>query len=224
MFSNIKPRLLYQTFFILNIFGILVITYFKVSLEVISNLQLGLNITNPYKNFAAKFHIKQVLFDNYQPIANQVLVINTESEGKTNQSKYNQTEQIKMEEKHYYDGLNTKTFLERLKIQSKQNQNIYATTEKVKNFTNLAVLLDHSNKTFIPPDCSSWEIPSNWKSENNPLIKLDPKRFLYPGLLYGPNNQITGFKETIYLAIRLNRLVLNCCCYQKTKCKTLFYF
>ena len=219
VFSNIKSRLLYCIFFILILFGIVFMIYFEITLEVISNLQLGSNFTGRLKNFADKFNKKQVLFDNYQPITDQVLVISTKSVVKIKQS----TEQINTEKKTY-NGFNTNTLSETVKLQSKQNQNKYATTEKVKNFTTLIVLLDHSNKTFIPADCSLWEIPSNWKSENNPLIKLNPERFLYPGLMYGPNNQITGFKETIYLAIRLNRLVLNCCCYQKTKCKMLFCF
>ncbi|CAG5100503.1 Oidioi.mRNA.OKI2018_I69.XSR.g17028.t2.cds [Oikopleura dioica] len=41
-----------------------------------------------------------------------------------------------------------------------------------------------------------------------PEYNLDRSRFLVPILIWGPNNQIRGFIETIFLAIKLNRTLL----------------
>ena len=54
-------------------------------------------------------------------------------------------------------------------------------------------------------DCSMWKFPEHFEATYDPLIKLDRDLFLYPGLVGGPNNQIRGFYQSIYLAIRLNR-------------------
>ena len=59
----------------------------------------------------------------------------------------------------------------------------------------------------LKPNCSLWKIPSRLEIPEDPLIKLDPNVYLYPGLDGGPNNQIKGFYQAIYLAIRLNRFV-----------------
>ena len=39
-------------------------------------------------------------------------------------------------------------------------------------------------------------------------MPLDPNKFIMPVLPYGPNNQLRGFRETIILAIKLNRTVV----------------
>ncbi|XP_039265084.2 uncharacterized protein LOC120340788 [Styela clava] len=39
-------------------------------------------------------------------------------------------------------------------------------------------------------------------------IRLNPDRFLFPILMRGPNNQLIGFRESIYVAIRLNRTLV----------------
>jgi len=39
-------------------------------------------------------------------------------------------------------------------------------------------------------------------------IKLDPKRFLLPILKNGPNNQLSELRDSIYIAIRLNRTLV----------------
>ncbi|XP_076817899.1 uncharacterized protein LOC143463324 isoform X1 [Clavelina lepadiformis] len=39
-------------------------------------------------------------------------------------------------------------------------------------------------------------------------IQLNPSRFLYPGFYGGPNNQIMGLLQSIYVAIRLNRTLV----------------
>ncbi|XP_002127834.4 uncharacterized protein LOC100180089 [Ciona intestinalis] len=41
-----------------------------------------------------------------------------------------------------------------------------------------------------------------------PLIKLDKTKFLFPLLVNGPNNQILGLRDSIYLAIKLNRTLI----------------
>lgn len=42
----------------------------------------------------------------------------------------------------------------------------------------------------------------------NPKYQMHSDKFLVPILLWGPNNQIRGFAETIFLAIKLNRTIL----------------
>ena len=54
-------------------------------------------------------------------------------------------------------------------------------------------------------NCSDWAFPRKFQEAKHPKINLNSEKFLYPGLIWGPNNQITGFKKSIYLAIRLNR-------------------
>jgi len=54
-------------------------------------------------------------------------------------------------------------------------------------------------------NCSLWMIPRRLNIPRDPLIKLNPNLFLYPGMVGGPNNQIKGFHQSIYLAIKLNR-------------------
>nr|XP_039270219.1 uncharacterized protein LOC120344942 [Styela clava] len=58
--------------------------------------------------------------------------------------------------------------------------------------------------------CShSWK--TDWdeiKRRGKPLINLDPNRFIYPVLTNGPNNQLIGLRDTLYLAIRLNRTII----------------
>ena len=56
--------------------------------------------------------------------------------------------------------------------------------------------------------CKLWQFSQAVKTYENPQIKLSPNLFLYPGLLAGPNNQIVGLLHSMYLAIRLNRLVI----------------
>lgn len=45
-------------------------------------------------------------------------------------------------------------------------------------------------------------------SNVEPEYNLDRTRFLVPILIWGPNNQIRGFMETIFLAIKMNRTLL----------------
>jgi len=58
---------------------------------------------------------------------------------------------------------------------------------------------------FTKASCTCHCIRANWSTAVVPQIPLDPDRFLYPGLIGGPNNQLVGLWESIYIAIRLNR-------------------
>lgn len=42
----------------------------------------------------------------------------------------------------------------------------------------------------------------------NPVIKLRPDYFVLAVLQNGPNNQLVGFREVIFLAVKLNRTVV----------------
>ncbi|XP_076813384.1 uncharacterized protein LOC143459948 [Clavelina lepadiformis] len=63
-----------------------------------------------------------------------------------------------------------------------------------------------SNK--IKVNCSTWRKPLRNVSALSSQIILAPDRFLYPGLIWGPNNQIVGLFQSIYVAIRLNRTLV----------------
>ena len=38
-----------------------------------------------------------------------------------------------------------------------------------------------------------------------PIYKTRPNKFLIPSLTWGPNNQLRGFRESVIMAIQLNR-------------------
>jgi len=62
-----------------------------------------------------------------------------------------------------------------------------------------------SNEDTSTEQCA-WSCKrTNWTEQVKPLLQLDPTRFLYPGLVGGPNNQLCGLLDSVYLAIRLNR-------------------
>uniref|UniRef100_H2YJH6 Uncharacterized protein n=1 Tax=Ciona savignyi TaxID=51511 RepID=H2YJH6_CIOSA len=48
------------------------------------------------------------------------------------------------------------------------------------------------------------DVASRWK----PMVKLNPNRFLLPILKNGPNNQLSGLRDSIYISIRLNRTIV----------------
>ena len=72
---------------------------------------------------------------------------------------------------------------------------------------NVPIKSSTSGVASVPPpfDCSDWTLPDINKINEKSSISLDPEKFLYPGLLWGPNNQIMGLKHAVYVAIRLNR-------------------
>ena len=67
-----------------------------------------------------------------------------------------------------------------------------------------------SSARIVTRNCTMWQFPDQLQSFDQPRIILDPNRFLYPGLIWGPNNQINGLMHTIYLSITLNRYVKIC--------------
>ena len=55
-------------------------------------------------------------------------------------------------------------------------------------------------------NCTLWEpYRDDLITPFSTRIKLNPSRFLYPGFYGGPNNQIMGLHQSIYVAISLNR-------------------
>jgi len=53
--------------------------------------------------------------------------------------------------------------------------------------------------------CTMWKYPPQVELNGVPRINLDPNRFLYPSLVWGPSNQIEGLQQAVYLSIKLNR-------------------
>ena len=76
--------------------------------------------------------------------------------------------------------------------------NVLSDQKNIKKFSNL-------QKTI---NCSDWAFPTKFEKIKHPKIILNSDRFLYPGLIWGPNNQIIGLKNSIYLAIMLNRFAV----------------
>ncbi|XP_076815081.1 uncharacterized protein LOC143461157 isoform X2 [Clavelina lepadiformis] len=66
--------------------------------------------------------------------------------------------------------------------------------------------MHHSSKIYL--NCSTWRKPLHNVSALSSQITLAPDRFLYPGLIWGPNNQVIGLFQSIYVAIRLNRTLV----------------
>nr|XP_018670283.1 uncharacterized protein LOC108950060 [Ciona intestinalis] len=58
------------------------------------------------------------------------------------------------------------------------------------------------------PTCASWRTGINWSKPVKPTVHLNSEKYLYPGLIWGPNNQIVGLWQSMYLAIRLNRTLI----------------
>lgn len=52
------------------------------------------------------------------------------------------------------------------------------------------------------------ELPLISRKNVEPKINLNKKKFLFPLLSNGPNNQLMGLRESIYIAIRLNRTLV----------------
>ena len=90
--------------------------------------------------------------------------------------------------------LNTR-FLEKQSTKKKLNNDITRTNHDLRS------QLSENTAT----NCTMWHFPDQIKTYKYPKIILDPKRFLYPGLANGPNNQINGLINAIYLSIVLNR-------------------
>ena len=55
---------------------------------------------------------------------------------------------------------------------------------------------------------ASCQLPRQVPLQSNPLIKVDQERFLIPLLINGPNNQVIGLRDSIFLTICLNRTLI----------------
>ena len=90
-------------------------------------------------------------------------------------------------------------------------QPIQSTQVFVNSLTFLSDVTTENNKISSmineTQDCSAWTFPATFKEIKDPQIVLNSDKFLFPGLIWGPNNQIIGLKNSIYLAIALNRYV-----------------
>jgi len=48
----------------------------------------------------------------------------------------------------------------------------------------------------------------DWTEKTEPKYKLDPEKYLIPALIWGPMNQVEGLRESIAIAIHLNRTLV----------------
>ena len=96
----------------------------------------------------------------------------------------------------------TKSRIETLllsKLSQKPPASITKLAQSKELITKLAV--SASSKS----NCKFWKYPNQVEFNGSSFFTLDPKRFLYPALIWGPNNQIKGLQQSVYLAIKLNR-------------------
>jgi len=126
--------------------------------------------------------------------------------------------------------ISTKTISTTAATSMKIYENTTMTTPK-STFENMPLIEhDHKKKSdrepsltppeisrIIPEDisepgleagCPKWYPDWSALAELQPRIKLDPNKFLTPLLTYGPNNQQRGFRETVFLAVKLNRTIV----------------
>ena len=92
-------------------------------------------------------------------------------------------------------------------ISSRQQTNKNSIDDLIKK-NQLTIIPSEASKNSlnVVTNCFLWKIPDeNWEGNKKPFVILNPEKFLFPGLWGGPNNQITGLKEAVYLAIKLNR-------------------
>ena len=96
----------------------------------------------------------------------------------------------------------TKSRIETLllsKLSQKPPASITKLAQSKELITKLAV--SASSKS----NCKFWKYPYQVEFNGSSFFTLDPERFLYPALIWGPNNQIKGLQQAVYLAIKLNR-------------------
>lgn len=60
----------------------------------------------------------------------------------------------------------------------------------------------YDHRSCVAPEIIDWGVPVS------PLYETSPNRYIMPVLIWGPMNQVEGLRETIALAIRLNRTVV----------------
>ncbi|CBY40840.1 unnamed protein product, partial [Oikopleura dioica] len=126
--------------------------------------------------------------------------------------------------------ISTKTISTTTTTSMKKDQTTTMTTPK-STFENMP-LIEHDHRKIsdrepsrpppeisriIPEDisepgqeagCPKWYPDWSALAELQPRIKLDPNKILTPLLTYGPNNQQRGFRETVFLAVKLNRTIV----------------
>ena len=102
-----------------------------------------------------------------------------------------------------YNNDHNKTVLNKT-VHQKQANDVLKKPKK----SNPRVQVKEQADASFKQNCSLWKIPSRLEITEDPLIKLNPRSYLYPGLDGGPNNQIKGFYQAMYLAVRLNRFVV----------------
>ena len=88
---------------------------------------------------------------------------------------------------------------------NKEKKIIYFKSEVGGSTNNHSSLHSKAKKNRNAFDCFTWKYSKLQNKKKTPAVKLDPKRILYPGIVWGPNNQLKGLKESIYLAVRTNR-------------------
>ena len=49
----------------------------------------------------------------------------------------------------------------------------------------------------------------DWNIKIKPKYETRRDRYLIPVFCYGPNNQLHGFRESIFMAIKLNRTIIT---------------
>ena len=80
-------------------------------------------------------------------------------------------------------------------------------SKKIPNLTKISPIMTSSTKNlnfncpFTPP-------PKSSKNQPTPIHDLNPEKYLLNISPFGPNNQLRGFRDTVILAIYLNRTVV----------------
>ena len=64
------------------------------------------------------------------------------------------------------------------------------------------------NPATQPPTCPPYPKTPPYDATTRPKYNLDRTKFLFPTLIWGPNNQLEGLRETIALCIKLNRTLI----------------
>ncbi|CAG5079027.1 Oidioi.mRNA.OKI2018_I69.PAR.g9150.t1.cds [Oikopleura dioica] len=75
-------------------------------------------------------------------------------------------------------------------------------TQNIANFVPTTV-----PEAIVPDVVESYQddLPVEQGQSDGPIHRTDPNRFFIPFLSMGPNNQLEGFLESVFLAIKLNR-------------------
>jgi len=72
---------------------------------------------------------------------------------------------------------------------------------KTKDDFSLLKISKNNQKCVAPSEI-------DWSTQVDPIYKLNPNKFLIPALIWGPMNQVEGLRESIAIAISLNRTLV----------------